>query len=140
MAKVAVLVPFRELCEIARSLMNQYSNIQTMCVEYATTDTIGERARTLEQQGCELIISRGLYAQIIRPLLKIPVVELRITVQELGTVLMDLKRTLGVERPRLGIIGFANMFCDTSCFEDLFGIELRRYMVEHSNQLAPYTE
>lgn len=140
MAKVAVLVPFRELCEIARPLMNQYSNIQTMCVEYATTDTIGERARTLEQQGCELIISRGLHAQIIRPLLKIPVVELRITVQELGTVLMDLKRTLGVERPRLGIIGFANMFCDTSCFEDLFGIELRRYMVEHSNQLAPYTE
>lgn len=140
MAKVAVLVPFRELCEIARSLMDQYSHIQTMCVEYASTDTVGERARTLEQQGCELIISRGLHAQIIRPMVKIPVVELRLTTQELGTVLLELKQEVGTPRPRLGIIGFANMFCDTTRFESLFGIELRRYMVEHSNQLAPYTE
>lgn len=140
MAKVAVLVPFRELCEIARPLMDQYPHIQTMCVEYASTDTVGERARALEQQGCELIISRGLHAQIIRPLVHIPVVELRLTAQELGTVLLALKEELGVPRPRLGIIGFANMFCDTTCFEALFGIELRRYMVEHSNQLAPFTE
>ena len=116
MAKVAVLVPFRELCEIARPLMDQYPHIQTMCVEYASTDTVGERARALEQQGCELIISRGLHAQIIRPLIHIPVVELRLTAQELGTVLLELKRELGEERPRLGIIGFANMFCDTGSF------------------------
>lgn len=140
MAKVAVLVPFRELCEIARPLMDQYPHIQTMCVEYASTDTVADRARTLEQQGCELIISRGLHAQIIRPLIRIPVVELRMTAQELGTALLELKQEVGQERPRLAIVGFANMFCDTSCFENLFGIELRKYMVEHSNQLAPLTE
>lgn len=140
MAKVAVLVPYREMCEIARPLMEQYPHIQTMCVEYASTDTVGERARTLEQQGCELIISRGLHAQIIRPMLKIPVVELHITAQELGTVLLDIKRELRVERPCLGLIGFENMFCDTGRFNELFGIDLRRYIVDHSNQLAPYTE
>lgn len=140
MAKVAVLVPFRELCEIARPLMEQYPHIQTMCVEYASTDQVGERARALQEQGCELIISRGLHAQIIRTMIHIPMVELRLTTQELGTVLLDLKRELGEERPRLGLIGFENMFCDTSCFNELFGIDLRRYMVEHSNQLAPCTE
>lgn len=140
MAKVAVLVPFRELCEIARPLMDQYPHIQTMAVEYAGTDTVAERALALQEQGCELIISRGLHARIIRPLLRIPLVELRITAQELGSVLMDLKLSLGQERPRLALIGFENMFCDTSRFSELFGIELRRYMVEHSNQLAPFTE
>lgn len=140
MAKVAVLVPYREMCEIARPILEGYPHIQTMCVEYATTDTISERACALEAQGCELIISRGLHAQIIRPLLKIPVLEIRITAQELGTVLVDLKQELGKEHPRLALIGFENMFCDTSCFDNLFGIELRRYMVDHSNQLAPYTE
>lgn len=140
MAKVAALVPYREMCEIARPLMDQYPNIQTLCVEYASTDTVTQRARELQAQGCELIISRGLQAQIIRPFLNIPVVEMHITAQELGSVLLDLKRSLDDDRPRLGLIGFENMFCDTSRFDELFGIELRRYMVEHSNQLAPYTE
>ena len=78
MAKVAVLVPYLEMREIARPMLEGYDHIQAMCVEYATTDTIAERARTLEAQGCELIVSRGLQARIIRPLLKIPVVEMRI--------------------------------------------------------------
>ena len=85
MAKVAVLVPYLEMREIARPMLEGYDHIQAMCVEYATTDTIAERARTLEAQGCELIVSRGLQARIIRPLLKIPVVEMRITAQELGS-------------------------------------------------------
>lgn len=105
MAKVAVLVPYREMCEIARPMLEGYPHIQTMCVEYATTDTISERARVLEAQGCELIISRGLHAQIIRPLVKIPVLEMRITAQELGSVVVDLKRELGVDHPRLALIG-----------------------------------
>ena len=60
MAKVAVLVPYLEMREIARPMLEGYDHIQAMCVEYATTDTIAERARTLEAQGCELIVSRGL--------------------------------------------------------------------------------
>lgn len=140
MAKVAVLVPYLEMREIARPMLEGYDHIQAMCVEYATTDTIAERARTLEAQGCELIVSRGLQARIIRPLLKIPVVEMRITAQELGSGIVAFKRELGAGHPRLALIGFANMFCDTSCFDDLFDVELRRYMVEHSNQLVPYVE
>ena len=140
MAKVAVLVPYLEMREIARPMLEGYDHIQAMCVEYATTDTIAERARTLEAQGCELIVSRGLQARIIRPLLKIPVVEMRITALELGSGIVAFKRELGAGHPRLALIGFANMFCDTSCFDDLFDVELRRYMVEHSNQLVPYVE
>lgn len=140
MAKVAVLVPFLEMCEIARPLIEQSPDMQVMCVEYSTTDTVAERACTLEAQGCELIIARGLHARIIRPLLKIPVVEIRVTAQELGSVLVEMRRSLGAEHPRLGLIGFDNMFCDTSCFDNLFDIELRRYMVDHSNLLVPYTE
>lgn len=140
MAKVAVLAPYLEMREIARPMLEGYDHIQAMCVEYATTDTIAERARTLEAQGCELIVSRGLQARIIRPLLKIPVVEMRITAQELGSGIVAFKRELGAGHPRLALIGFANMFCDTSCFDDLFDVELRRYMVEHSNQLVPYVE
>ena len=65
---------------------------------------------------------------------------MRITAQELGSGIVAFKRELGAGHPRLALIGFANMFCDTSCFDDLFDVELRRYMVEHSNQLVPYVE
>lgn len=140
MAKVALLLPYRELCEIARPMLEEYGHMQTMCVEYVTTDTIGERARSLEQQGCELILSRGLHAQLIRRQLRLPVVELRITAQELGTVLLDLKAELGIDRPRIGLIGFGNMFCDTSQFSHLFSMDLQRYTVEEPVQLASTTE
>lgn len=140
MAKIAVLVPYRELCEIARPLVDQYPPMQTMCVEYASTDTVGERARALQEQGCELIVSRGLHAKIIRTQVKIPVVELRVTAQELGGVLLELKEELADPCPRLGVIGLENMFCDTARFDHLFGIRLDRRLVDHSNLLAPSTE
>lgn len=140
MAKIAVLVPYRELCEIARPLVDQYPPMQTMCVEYASTDTVGERARALQEQGCELIVSRGLHAKIIRTQVHIPVVELRVTAQELGGVLLELKEELADPCPRLGVIGLENMFCDTARFDHLFGIRLDRRLVDHSNLLAPSTE
>ena len=35
MAKVAVLVPYLEMREIARPMLEGYDHIQAMCVEYA---------------------------------------------------------------------------------------------------------
>lgn len=140
MAKVAILLPYLEMCEIARPLVGGYRNLDVMCVEYSKADKIAQRARELEQEGCELIIARGLYARIIKATVKIPLVEMRVTTQELGLVLLELKEELGLERPSIGLIYFDNMLSDTAQLDKLFGIDLHRFPVSDNRELLPSVE
>lgn len=141
MAKVAVLVPQQGMREMTLPLINEFSNMMdVMCLEYIQPEQVEARAMELEAQGCELIVARGVYADIVKHSVKIPLVEIKVTAQELGMVMLDIKRELGVERPRIGLLGIDNMFCDTRPFDTLFGIELRSYLVERVEELPPAVE
>lgn len=138
MAKVAVLLPNQTLKRHAQPLTEneRIPSISLMGVEYIETHEAVTRARELQAEGCELIIARGLQARLIKAhVTGIPVVEIAVTQQELGHVVLDLKTELGLDCPRIGLIGFPNMFSDTSQFNQLFGIDLRLYMVSANDQL-----
>lgn len=138
MAKVAILLPREEMCDLVRPMLPEFSNISPMCVEhFQYHDTAGAVALAMEMEarGCELIIARGVQSRMIKYNTSVPVVELQITTQELGMVILDLKRELGLECPRVAIACFDNMIGDTSCFDSLFGIELRCYYVKSSEDL-----
>lgn len=140
MANVAVLVPHWEMRELARPIIGQYEHINPMCIEYTQTENIQARARELEMSGCELIVARGLQAKLIKQSVKLPVVEICVTMQELGMLILKLKKVVGGERPKIGLIGVDNMLCDTSQFDTLFHIELVRYMVENKEQMGAAVE
>lgn len=135
MAKVAILLPNQELCNLARPLVPEFPSITVMGVYHTRSDEAVARARELEQAGCDLIVARGLQSRLIQSHIQIPVTEITVTQAELGSAVIDLKSTLGVDTPRIGLIGFPNMFSDTSQFGLLFGVDLRLYMVESSDQL-----
>lgn len=139
MVKVAILVPQEEMCALAAPLVPEFSNISLMCLDYINyneTHLAVSRAQEVEAQGCELIIARGVQARMIKYNTSVPVVEIQITTQELGGVMMDLKRELACECPRLGLICFDNMIGDTSHFNELFGIDLKVYFVKNSEELS----
>ena len=130
MAKTAILMPYPELLELAGSLVPEYPRLEPMCIEYVSTSRVRARARALEEKGCELIIARGLQASLIKNAVKVPLVELRVTAQELAELVLEVKAELNVSRPRIALIGFENMLCDTSRFDRLFDVELHRYLVD----------
>lgn len=140
MAKMAVLVPYPEMCDMARPIAAQYGYLSSMCIEYTETDLIQGRAQELERQGCELIVARGLQATLARRAVKIPVVEIRVTSQEIGMLVKELKQEITAPCPRIGLIGFSNALSDTSSFHALFGIEMPRYMAESSEELARFVD
>ncbi len=140
MAKMAVLVPYPEMCDMARPMASQAKHVTPLCIEYTETPAIQGRARELEQQGCELIVARGLQATLARQAVKIPVVEIRVTGQEIGVLVQDLKRELDIGRPRIGLVGFSNALSDTSSFNGLFGIEMPRYMAESGEELIRFVD
>ena len=136
MAKIAVLAPYPALCEQIRPLIGRYSHISPVTIEYVPQDEVEKRCVEFEMAGCEVILARGLYARIARRSVRLPVVELKVTAQELGVLIMDLRHLLGLECPRIGLIGFSNMMCDTSQFNSLFGIDLYHYMVDSWEELG----
>ena len=129
MAKVAALLPRQELQTMSEQLISNYRRLSPMSVEYVQTQNAARRARELEQQGCELIIARGLQSLLIRQVVKIPVVEIMVTAQELGLLICQLKRDYGLIHPKVGLIGFENMFSDTSHFGELYDVEIVRYTI-----------
>lgn len=140
MAKVAVLVLNQELCSIAQPLIDEFPSLSLMTIEYIKTEQVSLRARELERHGCDLIVARGVHAHIIKRDVKLPLVEIRVTQQELASVMLDLKEELGLPCPKIALIGFSNMFSDTDHFNRLFDIDLRLYMVKQNDELDDAVE
>lgn len=137
MANVAFLVPYPEMCDLVWSELGEGTgHITPVCVEYVPTPQVRGRVRELEKQGCDLIVARGVHASIARQSVKIPVTEIRLTTQELGAILLELKAELDCGRPVLGLIGFSNMFGSTDRFNELFQVDLRTYMVMDSEEMS----
>ena len=130
MAKVAVLVPHQDMVDMVNAMIGRYGNIEAMCVEYIQRGQVEARAKALEEQGCELIVARGLYAKLARQAVRLPVVEIRVTAQEIAELTLELKRELAAQRPRIALVSFANMLCDTSRFSHLFDVDFVQYPVE----------
>ena len=142
MAKVSVLMPHPELKELAISLIAQYSRIEPVAIEYVQTDRISDRAAVLEREGSDLIIARGLQARIARDSVRIPIIEMRASTQELASQVLEMKHILmhaGL-RPCIGIIGFFNMFHSTERFNEILGVELHVYMATDMEQYAVLVE
>lgn len=120
---------------MAAPLVAEFSNLSLMSLDCVETHQAVPRAQELAAQGCELIVARGVQSRMIKYNTSLPVVEIEITTQELGMTILDLKRELGVERPRLGFISFDNVVGDTSQFSELFGVDWRTYFVKNSEEL-----
>ena len=135
MAKVAILLPQAQMCALAAPLVPEYSNITLTCLDYVETQFAVSRAMEVEKD-CDLIIARGVQARLIKCNTSLPVVEVQITTQELGMEMLSLRRELGEECPRLGLICFPNMIGDTSHYNELFGIDLKCYFVNSHQELT----
>lgn len=129
MAKVSVLMPHPELKALAVSLIAQYPRISPLSVEFVQTEQIRDRAVALEEAGCDLIVARGLQARIARESVRIPIVEMRASTQELASQVLEMKHALqnAGKPPRIGLIGSFNMFHSTERFNEILGVALNVY-------------
>lgn len=127
MTKTAILLPYPAQSEQIIQLAEDFPSLEIMCVERAHTDTVVQMATELQEKGCELIIARGLHAHLLRESIIMPIVDMKVTTQELGMVILELKKQVESPCPKIGLVGYHNMFGDTSHFKELFEVELRKY-------------
>lgn len=48
-------------------------------------------------------------------------------------MVVKAKRIIGKEIPRIGLVGFRNMFSDMSHFNELYEVDFRPYLVDNSD-------
>ena len=134
LAKVVFFAPRQEMIEQAQRLAPGY---RLDIVGYALTSssTAVLRAPEAVAGGAQIIIARGLHAMHIRQKVDVPVVEIRLTGQEMGLLVSRAKEMASSICPKIAVIGFQNMFCDMSAFDSLFGVEIHPYFVRETDQL-----
>lgn len=134
MGKTALLVSREEMLYQAHNILQEKKfQIQEMRV-IRTSDSVME-ARQSIADGASIIIARGLQASLIKQYTEIPVVEIMLTAQEMALLVMRAKQIVKKLRPVIAVVGFDNMFCDMSYFDELYEIELRTYYAKQGSEL-----
>ncbi len=116
---------------------NDISSIELLL---SSNEDIIEDALKAISRGTEIIIARGNYASLVRKNSKIPVVDIVVTVQEMGILIDEAKKIINKNRPKIGVVGTSNLYCDMRYFNDIFGISLKEYLVDDISDLKAATE
>lgn len=130
MAKLAIIPPHENLTDTMRSMLRIAHMEQALVLSYDEDNTrIPFLVEQAQRQGADIILTRGLIAQRVRQCSNIPVVEMRITAQELGLLLQKSKTLTANSPPTIALVGTTNMFCDYSRLGELFQVELNSYLM-----------
>ncbi len=135
MSEITLFVPREEMLHQAHDILHvENYSIKDMKV-IASADAVSE-ARSALAKGTSIIIARGYQASLIQYYTNIPVVEIKITGQEMGLLITKAKKIIKKSRPVIGVVGFNNMFCDMTHFNQIYDIELRTYLVSNPDELG----
>ena len=92
-------------------------------------ETVHGHARELERLGVDVIIARGINAEIIRNSVETPVVDIPVSGQDLATAFHQAKKLTRLEKPRIGLLAYSQVQRDVQVFADLLDIDLMVYPV-----------
>lgn len=136
MSKIAILLPKEYMLEQARNVIREDELDIDILKVIKTFDSVYE-ARQAVEQGAEVVLARGVQAAFIRQYTNIPVAELTLTGQEIGLMIASAKKKVPDKKcPQIALIGFKNMFSDTTYADELFDIRLKFYDITAIEQAA----
>lgn len=126
MGKIALLVSREEMLYQAHNIL-QEKKYQIDEMRVIRSESAVMEARQSIAEGASIIIARGLQASLIKQYTDIPVVEIVLTAQEMALLVTRARQVVKKDQPVIAVVGFKNMFCDMSYFDELYHIELRTY-------------
>ncbi len=146
MAKLAVILPHENLRDTMRMLLRMMRMDQAVILQYSGDyNEIPALVSQAKHQGIDIILTRGLVAERVRQCSDLPVVDIRVTAQELGVMIQQAKVLTMKTPPTIAIVGTASMFCDYCRLSELLHVTLTSYLIapddpDPSTSLAKQTE
>lgn len=126
MAQAGVYLPGFLPKEELDGVIHAFPHVEVMFAQQIPNDELLSHAAKAVEEGCDLFIARGLQAEILQENLPgVPVLSLRLSVQEIGCIVLkilsDLKRK---RRLKIRLIGYANMYSDVSHLSEFFPADI----------------
>ena len=129
MANIAVFLPRQTILEYAQKVITE-DGIDVQILKVVDNASAVPEAQAAIEVGVQIIVARGLQATLIKKHTSVPVVEMPMTTQEIGLMILKAKRQLKKEHPRIAIVGFENMFGSMEHLEELFDFDLSLYLLD----------
>ncbi|MFA9464277.1 MAG: sigma 54-interacting transcriptional regulator [Velocimicrobium sp.] len=127
MSGIALLLPREHMAQEARALVEREGYRIDEIKSIKTANSVSE-ARMAVAKGASIIIARGYQALMIKRYTNVTVIDIILTGQELGLLVMKAKKLVKKENPKIALVGFSNMFSNTNYFNQLFQVELITYL------------
>lgn len=126
MERIAILLPRQTILEYANAVLEKEGKKVQFLKVVENSNAVSE-AKAAVEAGARVIIARGLQATLIKENINVPVVEMPITVREIGFMILKARNMLKKNHPSIGIIAFENMFESLDELDELFNFELHFY-------------
>lgn len=125
MAGIAILLPNETMCHQAQAILEGREH--HVIINKATTiDNVVAETRKAIEMGANIVIARGEQASDVEQYTSIPTVEVVLTAQELGLLVIEAKKLVNKPHPKIGLFCWPGMLCDTTYFEQMYDIELEK--------------
>ena len=136
MSKIAFIAPDKDLFLRGQAIIRELKIEHEVDAYLARLKRAIRLAKQLEHKDADVIVCRGGTAQVIVDAgINIPLVEIRITGQDLAQAFQDVKKTTGLPNPKIAMIAFQNMIYDVEVFQDILGIRLEIYPLKTSDDI-----
>lgn len=124
MAGIALLLPGADICQKANHILANQAGNHVLYVQETQPETVLQEARKAIAQGANILVARGQQAQMLKSATTASVIEMCITAQELGLMVVRAKKATQKNRPTIGVISWQGMLGDTTHFDELFCVNV----------------
>lgn len=136
MAKIAFISPDKQLYLQGKRIISELGLENKVDIYLARLKRAIALAKRLENGNTEVIVCRGGTAlSIIDANIRIPVVEIPITGQDLAQLFHEAKRITGQASPKLAMAAFRNMTHDIEILSHILGINLTILPLNNMNDI-----
>lgn len=141
MSKIAFIAPDKQLFLQGKNIIHDLGLEDKVDVYLARLKRAIKLAKRLEKEDVDVIVCRGGTARlIIESEVRVPVVEIAITGQDIAQVFHESKKLTGLNNPRVSILAFKNMAYDIEVLSAILDVKLAIHPLDRIEDISSKIE
>jgi len=133
MAKMVIVVPNPMMVKQAENTVRSM-NVDAVVLR-ESSGTVVDAVEKQRENGAIVAVARGNHAHLLMRDTDIPVIEIVLSGQNLALLFAQARALCGKEHPKLGLIGFHNMFGDVDTLAEVLELTVETFFVQKSEEI-----
>lgn len=138
MSKLVIAVPNQIMVTQAENAARSLGVDATVLLE--NSRTVVESVKREREHGAAVAIARGNHANLLLHETDMPLVEIVLSGQNMAMLFSEARRQCEKENARIGLVGFRNMFGDTSTLAQVLGVNVMPFLANRTDELRMCTQ